>query len=222
MPLPVEPWSQLVRLAEAGRRPQAVALAPDADARAALADRLGISAIRKLRLEGTLEPEGRRDWRLEAVLGATVVQPCVATLAPVSTRIDETVVRRYLAEMPDPPAGDEVEMPADDTDEPLPAVLDLGAVMAEALALALPAYPRAPGVTTGDALAGPPGARPLTDEEARPLAGLRRLLDGDEGSGGARGDGGNGVARGNGGAGGSGDGGGTDDDNGTGGNEGTG
>ncbi len=80
-----------------------------------------------------------RDWRLEAKLGATVVQPCVVTAEPVTTRIDDPVTRRYLAQMPEP-QGDEVEMPEDDSAEPLPDVLDLSAVMAEALALALPLY----------------------------------------------------------------------------------
>jgi hypothetical protein len=44
--------------------------------------------VRKLRFIGTLEPEGAQDWRLTADLGATVVQPCVVTLAPVTTRLE--------------------------------------------------------------------------------------------------------------------------------------
>ena len=67
-------------------------------------------------------------------LGATVTQACVVTLAPVITRIEETVTRRYLADMPEP-EGEEVEMPEDDSAEPLPVIIDPGAVMIEALAL---------------------------------------------------------------------------------------
>lgn len=151
-------------------------LAPDAAARAALAEDLELIGLRKLRLTGRLIPEGARDWRLEAKLGATVVQPCVVSAEPVTTRIDEPVTRRYLAEMPIPEA-EEIEMPEDDTAEPLPTIIDLSEVMAEALALALPLYPRSPGAALQDAVFAPPGVAPLTDEQAKPLAGLAALRD---------------------------------------------
>lgn len=151
-------------------------LVPDADARAALASALDLSQIRKLRFAGKLIAEGKRDWRLEAQLGATVVQPCVVTLKPVTTRIDEPVLRRYLADLPDPEA-DEIEMPEDDTLEPLPATLNLSEVLAEALALAVPDFPRADGVGFGEASFTEPGVTPMSDEEAKPLAGLAALRD---------------------------------------------
>ncbi|MCR9151701.1 MAG: DUF177 domain-containing protein [Rhodobacteraceae bacterium] len=157
------------------RKPTRFDLAPGPDDLAALADELGLIALRKLRFRGELRPDGRRDWRLEATLGATVVQPCVVTLEPVTTRIDEAVTRRYLAGM-EMPVGEETEMPEDDSAEPLPEVVDIGAVMAEALALALPLYPRA-AAAEAPMRAAPPGAAPLTDEALRPFAGLDRLLD---------------------------------------------
>ena len=155
---------------------RAFEILPDAEARARIARDLDLSALRKLRLSGRLVPEGARDWRLEATLGATVVQPCVVTAEPVSTRIDEPVLRRYLAEMEEP-EGDEIEMPEDDTAEPLPATLDLWEVMVEALALALPPYPRLEGAALPQAVFAPPGTAPLTDEDAKPLAGLAALRD---------------------------------------------
>ena len=159
-----------------GREPVAFRLEPDAEARAALAGELGLLALRKLRFEGRLVPEGRRDWTLTATLGATVVQPCVVTLDPVTTRIDETVERRYLADYVEPEA-DEVEMPEDDAQEPLPEVLDLKQVMAEALELALPLYPRASGAELGAANFAAPGVVPLTPAKLRPFAGLESLRD---------------------------------------------
>lgn len=158
-------------------------LAPEAAARATLAAELGLSALRKLRFSGRLIPEGRRDWRLVAELGATVVQPCVVSAEPVTTRIDEPVLRRFLEEMPEP-QGDEVEIPEDDSAEPLPATLDLAEVMAEALALALPLYPRLPGAALGEARFAAPGAAPIEEDELRPLSGLGALRDklgGDKG-----------------------------------------
>ena len=139
-----------------------------------MAAELGIPGVRKLRLEGRLVPEGRQDWRLEATLGATVVQDCVVTLAPVVTRIDEAVERRYLAQLPEMEGG-EHEMGAEDV-EPLPGALDAGEVMLEALALALPPFPRAEGAELGEVVAAAPGVEPLTAERARPFAGLGDAL----------------------------------------------
>ena len=158
------------------RRPTEFLLEPDAAARAALARDLGILDIRKLRFAGTLIPQGSRDWRLDADLGATVVQSCVVTLDPVTTRLDERVERSYLADLPED-SGAEVEMPEDVSTEPLPAVLDLTEVMTEALALALPAFPRKADAELGEAVFTEPGVAPLTDEDARPFAGLGALKE---------------------------------------------
>ncbi len=153
-----------------------VCLEPDAEARAALAARIGIPAIRKLRLDGRIEAEGSRDWRFAGRLGATVVQDCVVTLEPVTTRIEVDVVRRYQAGYV-PPEEDEIEMPEDESLEPLGEVIDPGAILEEALVLALPLYPRKDGAEIGEAVFTEPGKRPMTDEQARPFAGLAALRD---------------------------------------------
>lgn len=163
------PLRTTIRLADpAPRLVTPFELRPDAPALAALAEALGITAIRKLSFTGKLTPTGRRDWLLEGALGATVVQPCVLTLAPVTTRIDESVTRRYLTDLPDPGPG-ETEF-TDDESEALPPVLDLSEVMAEALALALPPWPRAEGAELGEAGDG-------SEEAERPFAGLAALRD---------------------------------------------
>ncbi|EYD76232.1 hypothetical protein Rumeso_02156 [Rubellimicrobium mesophilum DSM 19309] len=166
----------ILRLADPGQR-QATRfdLAPEAEEREAIAADLGVPAVRKLRFEGWLRPEGRRDWRLEGQLGATVVQESVVSLEPVTTRIDERVERRYLADFVEPEPG-ESEMPEDDSVEELPASLDLVGVMLEALALALPPYPRAEGEELGEIVVTEPGAEPLTEEKAKPFAALRDAL----------------------------------------------
>jgi uncharacterized metal-binding protein YceD (DUF177 family) len=108
------------------------------------------------------------------------VQNCVATLAPVNTRIDAPVIRTYLADPPPVPEVDEIEMPEDDSIEALPAVLDLYALMIEALALELPEYPHAPGVEPLQQSFTQPGNKPMSDDDVRPFAGLadlRKRLD---------------------------------------------
>jgi len=167
----------IVRLSDLRNRAGSVLLLEPTGAEcAAVAADLGIPAVRKLRFSATLSPVGRRDWRLEGQLGATVVQDCVVTLDPVTTRIDEPVLRTYLAELPEPAPG-EVEMPQDDSVEPLPATLDLAQVMIEALALALPIYPRAPGVAPLDLTVTEPGKAPLGAADVKPFAGLAGLRD---------------------------------------------
>ena len=145
----------------------------------ALAEELGLLGLRTLSFSGEIAPTGRRDFMLTGVLGATVVQPCVVTLEPVTTRLDVPVLRTYVAGFAEP-EGDEVEMAEDDSVEPLPAVIDPAAVMAEALALALPLYPRKAGAELGEAVYAAPGVVPMTDEAARPFAGLAALKKGPE------------------------------------------
>jgi uncharacterized metal-binding protein YceD (DUF177 family) len=149
-------------------------LRPDAAQRNALALFLGLSAIPALRFTGDLRALGRSDLVLEARLEATVIQPCVISLAPVTTTIAVPVLRRYLRDYVQPDV-DEAEMPDDDTSEALPDCIDPGSVMTEALALALPDYPRAPGAVHGEVAVAPPGALPLRDADVKPFAGLAHL-----------------------------------------------
>lgn len=151
-------------------------LAPDDAARTAIAHALDVPGIRKLKFSGQLEPFGEKDWRLTAELGTTVIQTCVVTLDPVTTRIDERVERIYLTNLPDID-DEEIEMPDDDTTEALPASLDVAAVMIEAVALSLPPYPRADHADIGEAVFTEPGKKPMRDEDARPFAGLAGLRD---------------------------------------------
>jgi len=150
-------------------------LQPDAAEREALAQELGVTALRKLRFAGALRAEGARDWRLTGQLGVTIIQPCVVSLEPVSTRIDTPVLRSYVADLPEPDPEEEYEIPEDDSLEPLPASLDLVALLAEALALNIPLYPRADGASLGTSVYAAPGVTPMTDEDAKPLAGLAAL-----------------------------------------------
>lgn len=170
------PFSHVLRVAElSARRPNDIRVTPDAAARAAIAEWLDAVAIPSLSLTGRLVPVGRRDWQLEARLQAKAEQQCVVTLEPVITRVDEPVERRYVEGL-DQPEGEESEIPDDTSLEPLTPVIDLGAVMLEALELALPLYPRAAGAALDQVEATPPGAAALDEETRRPFAGLAELM----------------------------------------------
>jgi uncharacterized metal-binding protein YceD (DUF177 family) len=147
----------------------------------AMAATLGIVRLRKARFTGRIAAEPGGGWRLTGHLGATVVQSCIVTLDPVTTRIEEEVARRYLPDYRDPAAGaepdDEIELPDDVDTEALGPIIDPGAVMTEALALALPLYPRAQSADLAQTAFTEPGKPAMTDADARPFASLASLRD---------------------------------------------
>lgn len=157
------------------RKPYRFDLTLDDAACDALAHDLDLSALRKLRFRGTLRADGKSDWRMDADIGATVVQPCVVTLAPVTTRINQAVTRRFVKDWQEPEISDEIEMPEDDTLEPLMPEIDLIATLREALALALPDYPRAADAALNQTAFAADGVTPLSDEDVKPFAGLAAL-----------------------------------------------
>ena len=152
------------------RQPTEFRIAPDADMRKALAQDLDLADLPNLHFSGRITAEGADAWKVAGKLTARVVQPCVVTLAPVTTAISEEVERYYSPHVVQP-EEEEVEIPEDDT-EPLGQYIDVNAVMTEALALALPLYPRAEGAE----LPAPAAAAADADDTRRPFAGLADLL----------------------------------------------
>jgi uncharacterized metal-binding protein YceD (DUF177 family) len=152
---------------------------PDAKARKALAQEISLEALRKLRFEGRVVPYGKRGWSILARLGATVVQPCVVTLEPVTTRIDTDVTRHLLPEslLDQFEEGSETELTEDENKDVLEDEIDLPAMMAEALVLALPTYPRKEDAALDQTSFAGQGIAPLKDEDLKPFAGLAALRD---------------------------------------------
>ena len=146
-------------------------IAPSAEEAPALARLLGAQAVRKLRFAGRLARLAGGGWQLEGELGATVIQTCVVTLDPLTTRIDQPVRRTFLPQAD--ATGPELVISPDEDDEiePLGERIDLGLVAIEALALALPAYPRKPGASFGP----PESALGEEESEAKPFAALAAL-----------------------------------------------
>jgi uncharacterized metal-binding protein YceD (DUF177 family) len=167
---------QLYRTAlVSGRKTLRFTFTPNEAERAAIAASLDLIDLPEFTFKGELSPMGRVDVVLRADLTALVVQPCSVTLAPVRSRLADSTERRYQHDYVDPDA-DELEIPSEDT-EPLPESIDVAAVAVEALALALPLYPRARGAEFGEAAFAAPGIEPLKSETLKPFAGLAGLAD---------------------------------------------
>jgi hypothetical protein len=147
--------------------------------REALARRYGVPAV--LSLSYTLTPSalGEDGWRFTGTVEARLTQTCVVTLEPVETSLLESIDRRFVpaSTLPPVPEGGELEFDADADDGPdgYEDAIDLGEVAAETAALAIDPYPRRDDATFEGVLAAPSGAEPLTDEAARPFAGLAAL-----------------------------------------------
>ena len=146
-----------------------VALAANAEQRAALARRFGLVAIERLEAEIGLEDDG------EAVtangrLRAAVVQSCAISGADLPVAIDEPLVLRFVPETE--VTEEEVELEEGELDE-IPfagQVFDLGEAVAQSLALAIDPYAVGPNAEQARREAG------LLDEGAAgPFAALAAL-----------------------------------------------
>ncbi len=134
----------------------------------------GVRSLSKFRFKGRITPIDRGDWRLSGHLGATVVQDCRATLEPVRTRIEATVLRNYVKNwtLPD---DKEIETPEDENAEPLPRHLDLYDVIVETLILEIPAFPRRAEIETIELTSFDEQKNPEEDSPEKPFAALEGL-----------------------------------------------
>lgn len=158
-----------------GRKVLRFTFAPDAEARVVIAQALDLLDLPEFTFKGELSPLGRADVGLRADLTALVVQRCSVSLEPVRSRLADVTQMRFDHDYVEP-AADDWEIPADDN-EPMPETIDVAAIAIEALALALPLYPRARGAEFDEAAFAAPGVEPLRSEDLKPFAGLAALAD---------------------------------------------
>lgn len=181
-PAPTFPFAHLIESSEVeSGSPLNVSLRPDDEARASIAGYLDIRGVSKLRFTADFERQMDGSIAMTGTLGATVTQTCVVTLGPVRTRIDEPVERLFVRAVPD---TDEEHQMAEDEDEIeiLRPTIDVGAIMVEELALALPPFPRASDAKLDQSAFAEPGVKPLSDDDVKPfaaLAELRQKMKGD-------------------------------------------
>jgi uncharacterized metal-binding protein YceD (DUF177 family) len=127
----------------------------------------------------------RRIWRtngieIEGRLSADVERVCGVSLERFVEHAEAEFVRRYhpdASAAADIPQG-ELVLDVDEEDpEPMPGTsLDVGAIVAEELSLALDPFPRKPGAALGEEAA----AAAARDEKPNSFAALARLKGGDK------------------------------------------
>ncbi len=111
--------------------------------------------------------------RVTGTIKTRYAQTCVVTLEPVPKEDRLTIDRKFLPAAMLQQTAEPHEMLLDpegeDPPEPLPATLDLGALVVEDLALSLDPYPRAPNAPEPDA------GDAVTEKPENPFAVLKSL-----------------------------------------------
>ncbi len=145
-------------------------LVADAAECAAIARRLDLAAIDRLEAHVVLERDGD-EVRATGRIKSALTQSCVASGDPVPARIDEPFALRFVPE-PGGRPDEELELGAQELDVVFHdgAGIELGAAIADTLALALDPYPRGPNAD--DALKA---GGVLSEEQAGPFAALAKL-----------------------------------------------
>ncbi|GBD43208.1 hypothetical protein HRbin40_00676 [bacterium HR40] len=166
-------FSRLLELSELVHGSLPFDIRAEPQEREAVARRLEIPAIARLRAEGVVEGAGSGVVRVRGRLEADVTQQCVVTLEPVPNTVTARFERLFVrdgravsAVVVDPEAPDL---------EPLPAAgLDIGEIVVEELALALEPYPRGPGADAFLARYAGGGEPGEGEDESGPFARLAR------------------------------------------------
>lgn len=146
---------------------------PDAATLAALAHDFGIPAIPKLKALVKVIPGSRGSVRIEGHLDAVVRQVCVVSLDEFDAPVSEDVDIHFAPEdqLPEIRPGAEIDVSETELPDPLvDGTVDVGAVVAEFLALALDPYPRKPGAEFK-------GLEEMPAEQASPFAALSKLRE---------------------------------------------
>ena len=148
-------------------------LVADEAERRAIATRLGLDGLERLDAHAALHRDGER-IRASGRLHATLTQSCVVTGDPVPANVDEPFDLLFVAAPAAAGHDEEIELQESDCDTIFHdgAVIDLGAAIADSLALALDPYPRSPS-----AAAALKDAGVLSEEEAGPFGALAALKD---------------------------------------------
>ncbi|MFL6735340.1 MAG: YceD family protein [Sphingomicrobium sp.] len=154
-------------------------LVADETERASIAKRLDLDKIDRLEAHVVLARDGDR-VRATGRMTAALDQRCVVTGEAVAARIDEAFDIAFTPEPSRNSPDEEIELDAEDCDIVFHdgAAIDLGAAIADTLALSVDPYPRSAG-----AQAALKDAGVLSEEEAGPFAVLGQLkkhMGGDE------------------------------------------
>jgi len=146
-------------------------LVADEAERIAVAERLDLVGLNRLDAHAILARDGQQ-VRASGRLQAALEQSCVVTGQAIAAHVDEAFDILFVPERTADHSGDEVELDEQECDVVFHdgAAIDLGAAIADTLALSVDPYPRSAGAEAALKEAGV-----MTEEEASPFAVLAAL-----------------------------------------------
>jgi uncharacterized metal-binding protein YceD (DUF177 family) len=173
------PFSYRVRVGQVSHNALDVHIEADENERTALAAFWDILGVQALAADLKLRRWKKDGVKVFGTVHAEVTQACVVTLDPVADVIDEEIDEIFVPEgsaLARVPANDQGEILIDPDGPDLPESftgdsIDVGAVVAEIVAMSLDPYPRKPGV---EFEAGPE-ATAADDKKPSPFAVLQNL-----------------------------------------------
>ena len=136
--------------------PREVVLAADETQRNRLAIRFDLVQLDKLDATVVAHRRENGDVLVVGSLDAAVTQRCVVTLEPVENRVQADFRRLYVADH-----EQAIGLSEDEDWEPLPALLDIGELVAQEFGLALDPFPRAPGASLDQQTSAEPAESPF-------------------------------------------------------------
>lgn len=168
-------FSRTVRIDTLGEQPRAMEIAAEPAERAALARRFGLLAIDRLEADLAISRVGD-EVTVHGTLQAEVVQPCVASGAPVPATLAAPFDILFRPQPASGKAEEEIELSESEMDVVFydRAEIDVGEAVAETLSLGLDPYPRSP---EADAILREAGVKREGEEEKGPFAALAGLKD---------------------------------------------
>ena len=174
---------RLVTADEVGRSGLTIAYEAGEAEREALTGRLDLLSLEALTSQLRFEPvdEAEGAIRVTGTIRAALVQSCVVTLEPVPRSVSEPVSALYAPPPAEQPEHEVEVLVEGDEAEPLPEDgIDVGALVAEHLALILDPYPRHPDAPDGPLTYaagedGPKEGVPDDEGDTGPFAALGQL-----------------------------------------------
>lgn len=171
-------WSHVIEVAALPPEGLEVELAPDAALREQLTKYAGVVAIPALAARLRAMPEEGGGVHVSGELTGSVRQTCVVSLEEFDNPIFETVDVFFAEDAGETKTADGEEEDEDGgEDEPDPIIdgkIDLGALAAEFLVLAIDPYPRKPGAM----FQNPAGEEEMPSESRSPFEALSGLKTG--------------------------------------------
>ncbi|WP_120717327.1 YceD family protein [Tsuneonella amylolytica] len=155
--------------------PQSTTLEANDEERAALAHRVGVTAIEALSAELSFTPEGDAIVAT-GTLAADVIQPCAVSGEDFAVHLKEPLHLRFVRALSPVAADEEIELADDEPDEIEfdGEIIDVGEAVAQSLALAVDPYAMGPDADAARRAAGIEDESAPRGPLAEGLAALRK------------------------------------------------